>query len=378
MCILVAGGQIFAAKKVTWVIDPGHGGHDTGCENRSSKEKTITLAVAKELGKLIKKEISGVKVVFTREKDRYLTLQDRCDIANKRSAELFVSIHVNSASSSFARGTETFYATNVPMKGSQFGKSELLALLLQKQYLSHGREVSRGVKQRELYVCEHTNMPSVLTEVGFISNLNEEAYLTSKAGQKELAQAICKALKEWKDMTKKGTVSRQDLQRLRYSHYAPITMIPEPKQKPASTQPKATSGTTKPQKEINAAAITASVTTEKVKSGKAKDKKQETLNAGEQHPSTQSAPTDKPSFAIQLMNVAAKLKEGDYRLKGFKDVRYLADANRFKVLYGHSDQYQNIKNQLAVVRETFPEAFIVSFMGERQITTSEALQILKK
>ena len=123
MCILVAGGQTFAAKKVTWVIDPGHGGHDTGCENRSSKEKAITLAVAKELGKLIKKEISGVKVVFTREKDRYLTLQDRCDIANKRSAELFVSIHVNSASSSFARGTETFYATNVPMKGSQFGKS---------------------------------------------------------------------------------------------------------------------------------------------------------------------------------------------------------------------------------------------------------------
>ena len=171
--------SLSAAKKVTWVIDAGHGGRDTGCEGTLTKEKDITLAVAKEVGRLVKKNISGVRVVYTREKDKYLTLQERCDIANSRGATLFISIHVNSASNQFARGTESFFATNVPLKGTQAGKSELLALLLQRQYLSHGREISRGVKQRELYVCEHTNMPSVLTEIGFISNLNEEAYLNS-------------------------------------------------------------------------------------------------------------------------------------------------------------------------------------------------------
>lgn len=352
-------GYSLAAKKVTWVIDAGHGGYDAGCENRSTNEKTITLAVAKELGKLIKKEISGVRVVFTREKDRHLTLQERCDIANRRNAALFISIHVNSAANQFARGTETFFATNVPLKGSQTGKSELLALLLQKQYLSHGREVSRGVKQRELYVCEHTNMPSVLTEVGFISNLNEKAYLTSKAGQQELAQAICNALKEWKEMTKKGTVSKRDLQRLRYSHYAPVTVMSTPKKQ---TTPAKTETATKKE----GAPKTNTTVTFKAKT------------IPQQQPDKQPAAPAKPYFAIQLMNTATRLKAGDYRLKGFKDVRYLPAGKRFKVLYGHSEDYQDIKNQLADVREVFPEAFIVAFLGKQQITTSEALQILKK
>lgn len=78
------------------------------------------------------------------------------------------------------------------------------------------------------------------------------------------------------------------------------------------------------------------------------------------------------------MNTATKLKAGDYRLKGFKDVRYISAGERFKVIYSHATDYQVIKNELSQVRETFPEAFIVAFVGERQITTAEALELLKR
>ena len=90
------------------------------------------------------------------------------------------------------------------------------------------------------------------------------------------------------------------------------------------------------------------------------------------------AANEKPYFAIQLMNTATQLKEGDYRLKGFKGVRYVPSGDRFKVIYSHATDYQVIKNELVGVRETFPEAFIVAFLGDKQITTAEALELLKK
>ena len=74
------------------------------------------------------------------------------------------------------------------------------------------------------------------------------------------------------------------------------------------------------------------------------------------------------------MNSATQLKDGDYRLKGYKNVRQIPSNGRFKVIYGHSESYKDIKNELVQVRETFPEAFIVAFSGDKQITTAEALQ----
>lgn len=383
--------SLSAAKKVTWVIDAGHGGRDTGCEGTLTKEKDITLAVAKEVGKLVKKNISGVRVAFTREKDKYLTLQERCDIANARGATLFISIHVNSASNQFARGTESFFATNVPLKGTQAGKSELLALLLQRQYLSHGREISRGVKQRELYVCEHTNMPSVLTEIGFISNLNEEAYLNSKEGQKELAEAIYKALAEWKDLTKDGTVSQRDLRKLRITHYAPISMATvatptAPAWEPGDVkvrepETKAEEPATKAEEQETKAEETEAKTEKTEEKAEEPENKVEVIAVAEEpekieQPKKVEEPK-KPYFAIQLMNTATELKPGDYRLKGYKGVRQIPANGRFKIIYGQSASYKDIKNELVQVRETFPEAFIVAFMGEQQITTAEALQLLK-
>ena len=427
LCIiasLLLASSLSAAKKVTWVIDPGHGGRDTGCESRRHNEKEITLDVAKELGRLIKKNISGVRVVYTRERDKYLSLQERCDIANARGAELFLSIHVNSAPNPYARGTESFYATNVPLKGTQAGKSELLALLLQRQYLAHGREVSRGVKKRELYVCEHTNMPSVLTEIGFITNSVEEAYITSKDGKRELAKAICEALAEYRELTKSGTVDKQKLRNLRYSHYAPLSIV-NVNVKPQDVESEAdraeelaevakdnrakaeAEAKAKAEAEAEAKARAEAEAKEKAEAkaeAEAKAKEDAEAKAKAEAEAKSKAETDakskaeaeakskaeaqakakaeakeedRPYFAIQLMNTATKLKDGDYRLKGFKGVRYIAAGDRFKVIYSHATDYQVIKNELVQVRETFPEAFIVAFIGDQQITTAEALQRLK-
>ncbi len=450
----------FGAKKVTWVIDPGHGGHDTGCEGRRSNEKTISLAVAKEVGRLVKQNISGVRVVFTREKDKYPSLSERCHMANARGAELFVSIHVNSAPNPYVRGTESFYATNVPLSGTQAGKSELLALLLQRQYLAHGREISRGVKQRELYVCENTNMPSVLTEIGFITNDTEEAYMASEAGQKELADAIYKALAEYRELTKNGSVDKAKLRNLRYSHYAPLTVAAQ-KNKPvvekipteaeqakeaaeeaievakdnkakaeaakkakAEAEAKAKAAAEERAREkalaeakakaeaeerskaealAKAEAEAAAKAEAKAKAEgaakaeatvatKTEDEKQTKATAEAAAVSAKKAVAEgisasdkkvaaaaeqRPYFAIQLMNTATKLKEGDYRLKGFKGVTYVAAGDRFKVIYSRATDYQVIKNELVGVRETFPEAFIVAFLGDKQITTAEALEMMK-
>ena len=372
--------NLCAAKKVVWVIDAGHGGHDTGCEFGTVYEKDINLAVAKELGALVKKNISGVRVVFTRDKNTTLSLQQRCDIANQAGAELFISIHVNSASNLFARGTESFYATNVPLKGSQAGKSELLALLMQKHYLKNGREVSRGVKKRELYVCEHTNMPSVLTEIGFITNSVERDYITSKAGQAELAKSIYDALSEWRNLTKDGKVPQRDLRNLRYTHYDPRTV---PSTKPAAT-PAATEKAAEADKRAKAAAeakaiaeAQAELAPQTAATPTTPSAPADTLaKALENTPANALENTEAPTyFAIQLMNTSAPLKEGDYRLKGFQGVRFIAAGERFKGIYSRSDSYLDIKNELVEVRETFPEAFIVAFRGDQQITTAEALNL---
>ncbi|MBR0274086.1 MAG: N-acetylmuramoyl-L-alanine amidase [Bacteroidaceae bacterium] len=368
--------DLCAAKKVVWVIDAGHGGHDVGCEFGYAYEKHICLAVAKEVGRLVSKNMSDVRVVYTRERDAFLSLQDRCDIANARGAALFLSIHVNSAPNPFARGTESFYATNVPMKGTQAGKSELLALLLQKQYLKAGREVSRGVKQRELYVCEHTNMPSVLTEVGFITHSAERNYITSKAGQDELAQSIYEALREWKQLTQDGKVPQRTLRNLRYTHHDPITMVTTPQRETTEADARA--------KEAAEAKVVAEAQAEARAEAQAEAQEQvpqetaltEPATPVVAEPATPAAADAKIYFAIQLMNTAKKLEAGDYRLKGFKDVRFIPAGERFKGIYGYSESYLDIKNELVQVRETFPEAFIVAFRGDQQITTAEALNAL--
>ncbi len=168
------------------VVDAGHGGNDQGASGRRSTEKDVNLEVARRVCKLIRKRCRGVEIIQTRPGDEFVSLGDRAGMANFYRADLFISIHSNFAKG-WAEGTETFIHNSA--RGS---RSERMARYVEQEYARQGRE-SRGVKTANFAVLRDTRMPAVLTEIGFISNRNEERFLNSRKGQKLLARSICDA-----------------------------------------------------------------------------------------------------------------------------------------------------------------------------------------
>jgi len=222
-----------AQRLFSVVIDAGHGGKDPGTVGNGGKEKEITLAVAKLVGKKIKASHPEVRVLFTRETDVFVGLQARADFANKHKASLMLSIHVNSAPTTSVHGTETYvlglskFANNLSvamrenkamllesdykttyrgfdptstesyimfdlMQDAYITKSIDFANRLQKRYRSSGR-YSRGVRQDILWVLSQSAMPSVLTEIGFLTNKDEAAFMLSDKGQDVIAGAIAES-----------------------------------------------------------------------------------------------------------------------------------------------------------------------------------------
>lgn len=225
----------------TVVIDAGHGGHDPGCIYGSYKEKDINLDVALALGKRIEAGFPDVKVIYTRNRDVFVPLATRSSIANRNKADLFISVHVNSAgSSNSARGTETFlmgtdksrsnmelckrensvitlekdystkYADYNPddidsyiffnlMQSAQFEQSISLASMVEDNFMHDGPiRHSRGIKQAPLLVLWQTTMPSVLVELGFLSNSTDRKSLVSKDSREAMADCIYSAFRDYK------------------------------------------------------------------------------------------------------------------------------------------------------------------------------------
>lgn len=242
-------------KVRTIVLDPGHGGKDHGAVGRSGKEKDVVLEVALKLGKRIEKEMPDVKVLYTRSTDVFIPLYERPALANKNNADLFISIHANSADADqrvkgrngrytttvvrkpSVRGTETFvmgfnklanqdvairenasilmeenYKDNYggfdpkdpssmivfQLLKSQFRRESIrLASYMQDEYVRVSRQ-NRGVQELSLAVLRTAGMPAVLTEIGFISNPDEEDYMMSNAGQDEIVSNLFNAIKTYK------------------------------------------------------------------------------------------------------------------------------------------------------------------------------------
>ena len=221
------GGQRFVL-----VIDAGHGGKDNGASGKISKEKNINLNIALAFGRMVEANCPDVKVVYTRKTDVFVTLQGRANIANRHKANLFISIHTNSMPPGVTApfGTETYTVgmhsgkenlavakreNSVIMQESNYraiyqnfdpNRSESyiifefmqdrnmkqsveLARHIQTAYGTQGRK-NKGVHQAGFLVLRATGMPSVLTEVGFISNPEEERFLNSKEGVQKLARAL--------------------------------------------------------------------------------------------------------------------------------------------------------------------------------------------
>lgn len=219
------------------VIDAGHGGNDPGSlGHRGLKEKEITLAIAKKVGDYIKqsKQMEEVEVIFTRDDDSYVELEERGSIANRAEGDLFVSIHCNSSAARQAQGTETYFLgmaksqsaletmkrensvvnlqnndnrqqltqeellTYELLNSGYIASSEKLAGMIQDQFANRAQRRSRGVKQAGFIVLYHASMPAVLVETGFISNPTEANYLTSDRGQSLIASAIYRAIRNYK------------------------------------------------------------------------------------------------------------------------------------------------------------------------------------
>lgn len=218
------------------VIDPGHGGKDPGNLGNGFKEKDIVLDVSLQVGRALERE--GVQVIYTRTEDKFIELYDRAPVANKADADLFVSIHCD-AHNSQAYGAGTFVMglsksdrnLNTAKKENEvifleenykerykgfdpsspesligltilqeeyLNQSIRLAGLIQKNLVKNLKRKDRSVRQDVFWVLHHSYMPSVLIELGFLTNNSEGPYLNSKKGRREMAREIAVSILEYK------------------------------------------------------------------------------------------------------------------------------------------------------------------------------------
>ena len=222
----------------TVVIDAGHGGHDAGAIGKKGvQEKDLNLDVSKRLAAKIREKYPDVKVVMTRTADVFLPLQARADTVNKNHADLFICIHTNSADNKNACGAETFilgtdrmddnldvamrenavmkmeedqtvyqgfdpnsiesYIIFELMQNQYMDNSLLFAELVQKQFVGTLQRADRGVRQAAFWVLLKSACPSVLVEMGFISNAEEEKWLASDAGKTDIVNGIFSAFEQY-------------------------------------------------------------------------------------------------------------------------------------------------------------------------------------
>lgn len=224
----------------TVVLDAGHGGKDPGAMGRRSREARINLQLALAVGQKIKSQLPDVRVIYTRSTDRFIELAERSSIANRNKADLFISIHCNAnPHSSRVYGTETYtmglhktqgnlevakrenavilqeanyqqtykgFDPNSPLahimlanyQHAFMGSSINFAQKVERSFKTNAERLSNGVKQAGFLVLWRTTMPSVLIETGYLTNPNEELFLTSEEGQDQISTAIVKAFKQYK------------------------------------------------------------------------------------------------------------------------------------------------------------------------------------
>ncbi len=359
-------------KKIrTIVIDPGHGGHDSGCHGSSAYEKHVALSVSLKLGKLIEDYFPDVKVIFTRKTDVFVELYRRAQIANENQADLFICIHCNSGPKA-AYGAETFvmglhktddnlsvarrenavilqednyenrydgFDPNSPEAHIVFSlyqnaylyQSLYFAEKLQHEFKHQAKRHNRGVKQAGFLVLYRTTMPSVLIETGFLTNEEEERYLKSDAGQDQMAFSIMRAFQQYKAWVD----DKPDTRIL-----APLKSKEEDHEKEADVNTR----------------------TEKTESNS-------------QH--THVEPN--VLFRVQIYQSPKKTSLKASVFKGRDDIWEYESDNTWKYTCGRFDKPEDaVKLQSELKKEGFTDAFVVAFNNNKRITLNEARKIMKK
>ena len=355
--LLIGFSYAASAKSFMLVIDPGHGGKDTGALGRKGKEKNINLAVAALVGQYIASEHPDVKIIYTRTKDVFIGLDERADIANKANANLFISIHSNALakrSSSF-KGAEvyTFGVTRIAenlevakrensvimmeddyeqkYRGYDPNSAESsimfefmvnlfadqsidFASMVEKELVKTGGRANRGVKQAGYLVLRKSAMPRILIELDYISNRESEKYLLSSEGQKNLARAISNAFTEYKkefDRKEKNSVSETPVGQ-------PAKVIPD---------------------------------------------KNRLSDSSEQVPVKQAAEkavAPGKIYKVQILASVKKLLDKSWELKGYKADCFVEDKY-YKYTVGESTDLNEINNLRQKVAKDFKSAFIIAF-----------------
>lgn len=341
--------SVFAQRKKTFtvVIDPGHGGRDPGALGSISKEKDIALSVAKKLGEKININHSDVKVVYTRTTDKFVALDERPRIANRAKAHLFISIHANALDRRrrSPQGVETYilglhrsqdnlevakrensvivYEDDYKTKYQGFDPKEPesyiifefmsnkfleqslnFASLTQNELINGAKRINRDVRQAGFLVLRETGMPSVLIELGYITNREEEKYMNSAQGQNELANSIYSAFTKYKTDYNK-----------RNEH-----LLSE---------------------NSNSETNNSDLITEAVESD--------------------------IEYKVQFMTAPRLYNSNARAFKGLAPVEYYKDGSVYKYVHGSSTNEKEILSLLNKVRAKFNDAFIVEFKNGQRI-----------
>ena len=363
------------AQDFTVVIDPGHGGRDPGAVGRKGKEKDINLKVALKLGRLIQNNCKDVNIVYTRQKDVFVALNRRAQIANNAKADLFISIHTNSvAKGRIVRGTETYtlglhrtddnlevakkenaviliesdyeqrYAGFNPnssesyiifefLQDKNMEKSVELATYIQQQFKKTAKRIDKGVHQAGFLVLRETSMPGVLVELGYISTPDEEKYLLTEAGTDALAKSIYQAFVSYK-------------KQIRPNMTETVSSSKKKEDDEPSTQPVVTENK-KVQKETDPAA------TKKQQEGK-------------------------PIFKIQILASGQKLPAESKQFKGLSPISHYQEGGLYKYTYGESTDYNQILRTKREIASKFSGAFIIAFKNGQKMDVNKAIEEFKR
>ena len=355
--------EVFSQQNFTVVLDAGHGGKDPGAVGRKIKEKDINLEIVLKLGELIKKNNPDVKVIYTRSKDVFVELAERAKIANRNKADLFISVHTNAAQSKAAKGTETYalglakteenlqvakrensvilleddYSTKYEgfdptsaesyiifdfMQSMYLEQSINLASSIQEQFRTNAKRDDRGVRQGAFWVLRATSMPSVLIEVGYISNTEEENYLAQTASRQKLAESIYDAFSHYKaDWSRKQSGSI------------------------ASAPTKTQINKTQQETVIN--------TKSKTSGNNINSQSDENIN-------------NKEDFRIQIMASDNLYKTSSSVFKGLSEIKYYKENNLYKYTYGSFKTKEEAVKQLQKIQQLFKGAFVVHFIGDKK------------
>ena len=366
------------------VIDAGHGGKDPGCLGTYSKEKDVALDVALKTGKLISDNCPNVKVIYTRSTDVFVELYNRAKIANNNHADLFISFHCNANDNHSAHGVETFvmgldkseknlavarmensamlkeegykehYAGFNPdspesavmfslYSSAYLNNSILLADKVQKNLVGTTHLLDRGVKQAPYWVLWSVSMPSILIEMGFLSNPTEEKYLTDEQHKKDIANAIYRGFVSYYTQQTGNRVVIDD------SKESPK---PEPNPQNSIINDNSTNNLSDNQSDK-----------------KESDEKAAIANT--------PVNPDGVRFVVQFMATPENIPLTDKRFKSIPDVNRYFEGGLWKYTAGNEKDLPSAKKIMQEIKAKYPDAFVIAFKGENKIPVSEAVKLLK-